>query len=178
MKQNIKFGLHYHVFFHQKKRHFGFKRCRVFWGMGVILLGMLAGCASQPLRLSDANKTHQVIHLAKSLLGSAYHYGGRTPGQGFDCSGFVQYVYKNAVGIKLPRTSQKQFYASRSVQLGTEQPADLLFFDINGHGISHVGIYLGKGKFIHAPQSGGKVKISDANEKYWRKHFRGVRRLL
>jgi cell wall-associated NlpC family hydrolase len=125
----------------------------------------------------DSGRARAVIQQAKSLQGTPYRYGGTTP-KGFDCSGLVQYVFRNAVGVRLPRTSKAQFSATRPIRRGDEQPSDLLFFDINGRGISHVGIYLGKGKFIHAPSSGGRVKISDANKKYWRQRFRGVRRAL
>ncbi len=128
-------------------------------------------------RPPDAGRAAQVVSLAKSLQDVPYRYGGNTP-QGFDCSGMVQYVFKRAVGLKLPRTSRRQFGWTRPVQRGHEKPSDLLFFDINGRGISHVGIYLGRGKFIHAPHNSGAVKISDANTSYWRRRFRGVRRAL
>ncbi|MEW6517607.1 MAG: C40 family peptidase [candidate division FCPU426 bacterium] len=135
------------------------------------------GCAAvRPLPANPA-AVERVVQLATSLQGKPYRYGGTTPA-GFDCSGLVQYVFRQAAGVALPRTSRRQFAATRHVPLGGEEPADLLFFDINGRGISHVGIYLGKGRFVHAPSSGGEVKISDANEPYWRSRFRGVHRVL
>lgn len=147
-----------------------------FLAAGVLLL-IAGGCAMGLRRPPDAGQAGRVVSAAKSLLGVPYRYGGSTP-RGFDCSGLVQYVFKQSVGLKLPRTSRHQFDRTRPVQRGHEKPSDLLFFDINGRGISHVGIYLGRGKFIHAPNNGDKVKVSNANTKYWRRRFRGVRRAL
>lgn len=178
MNQNAKIQLNFSRFFQPKRQSRLLRLSQVLCACCLLSVMIVSGCATQTIRPPDVNKADQVVRLAKSLQGTAYRYGGRTPSQGFDCSGLVQYVYQNAVGIKLPRISRQQFQVARPVRLGSEHPADLLFFDINGRGISHVGIYLGKGKFIHAPKTGGKVKISDANTKYWRKRFRGVRRLL
>ncbi|MCK5242653.1 C40 family peptidase [bacterium] len=143
----------------------------------VLLCFSISGCVTVLPRLPYSGKVLPVITMAKSLQGKPYRYGGTTP-KGFDCSGFVQHVFREAAGIRLPRTSRAQFSATRAVWLGSEQPSDLLFFNISGYGISHVGIYLGRGKFIHASQTGGKVRISDANQKYWQQRFRGVRRAL
>jgi cell wall-associated NlpC family hydrolase len=118
-----------------------------------------------------------VVRTAKALLGTPYHFGGTTP-KGFDCSGFVQYVFRQAAGVRLPRTSPQQFSATLPVRLGEEQPSDLLFWNVERGGPSHVGIYLGHGQFIHSPEQGGVVKISDANTRYWRDRFLGVRRAL
>ncbi|MCD4814519.1 C40 family peptidase [bacterium] len=177
MKQETKSGLKNHTFapWFIKLRYDLISWQIIFAGF---FLFFLAGCASQPLRPPDTAKAGRVVSLARSLEGTPYRYGGNSPSQGFDCSGLVVYVYQKAAGRKLPRISRHQFKIARPVRLGLERPADLLFFDINGRGISHVGIYLGKGKFIHAPKTGGKVKISDANKKYWRQRFRGVRRVL
>lgn len=138
---------------------------------------LAGGCATIRQAPPDPSAAARVVQLATSLQGKPYRYGGTTPA-GFDCSGFVQYVFREAAGIKLPRTSRSQFGAARRVPRGGEEPSDLLFFDINGRGISHVGIYLGQGRFVHAPSSGGEVKISNGNDPYWRSRFRGVGRVL
>lgn len=138
---------------------------------------LLFGCRAILVPRSQPGNAAKIISLAKQMIGAPYRYGGRTP-QGFDCSGLVQYVYKKALGKRLPRTSAGLYAYSKHVPLGQEQPSDLLFFRINGNKISHVGIYLGKGNFIHAPSSGKKVKQSNGNDKYWRKRFAGVRRLI
>jgi cell wall-associated NlpC family hydrolase len=143
---------------------------------GLFLL--LTACATLPPRLRlNPDQTQQVLTLAKSFLGTVYRYGGRTPA-GFDCSGFVQYVYRHTLHVSLPRSSQQQFSATLPVPVGQERPADLLFFSVQGWGPSHVGIYLGHGQMIHASGEGDVVKISDANSNYWRSRFLGVRRVL
>jgi cell wall-associated NlpC family hydrolase len=138
---------------------------------------LAGGCATVSQAPPDAGAAARVVQLASSLKGSPYRYGGTTPA-GFDCSGFVQYVFRQAAGISLPRTSQKQYAVARRVPRGGEEPSDLLFFDVDGRGISHVGIYLGQGRFVHAPSTGGEVKISNGNDAYWRSRFRGVGRVL
>lgn len=147
------------------------------WLAAAGLAALAGGCATVHQAPPDPAAAARVVELASSLQGKPYRYGGTTPA-GFDCSGFVQYVFRQAAGITLPRTSRKQFSAARHVPRGGEEPSDLLFFDIDGRGISHVGIYLGRGRFVHAPSSGGEVKISNGNDPYWRSRFRGVCRVL
>lgn len=144
------------------------------------MAGGLNGCATLviPSRPApDAARAEAVVHAAKALLGTPYRFGGRTP-RGFDCSGFVQYVFRQAAGVRLPRSSPQQYSATAPVRLGEEHPSDLLFWSVEHGGPSHVGIYLGHGQFIHAPEAGDVVKISDGNARYWRDHFLGVRRVL
>lgn len=141
----------------------------------MLLAAALAGCAAAPPR-PNPPQAEKVVTLAKSLVGTPYRYGGCNP-KGFDCSGLVQYVYRHAAGVQLPRTSKGQFARTVKVPLGQEAPGDLLFYDIKGSAPSHVGIYLGKGAFVHAPSTGGAVKISDGNERYWVDHFMCVRRV-
>jgi hypothetical protein len=145
-----------------------------------VLAAGLTGCATLPVPsrpAPDAERAEAVLHTAKALLGTPYHFGGTSP-KGFDCSGFVQYVFRKAVGARLPRTSPAQFSATAPVRMGEEHPSDLLFWSVDGGGPSHVGIYLGHGQFIHSPEKGDVVKISDANTHYWRDRFLGVRRVL
>ncbi len=145
---------------------------------GGLFLLLASGCATLPPQLAlDPDLAGQVVAEAKSHLGVSYCYGGRTP-DGFDCSGFAQYVFRKVLHVTLPRKSQQQFDRLLPVPLGQEKPADLVFFSVQGWGPSHVGIYLGQGQFIHASGEGDVVKISDANSPYWRSRFLGLRRVL
>lgn len=112
-----------------------------------------------------------IVNIAKQYLGYPYKPGGSSP-SGFDCSGFVMYVY-NKGGYKLPRTASDQFTVLRPVKV--PKPGDLVFFKINNHSISHVGIYIGDFLFIHAPSSGKKVEIVDIRSEYWKKRYVGSR---
>jgi cell wall-associated NlpC family hydrolase len=139
---------------------------------------LLAGCAGLARRPAfRAEQAQRVADRARALVGTPYLYGGLTP-SGFDCSGFVCYVFREVAGIRLPHSSRRQFNALPAIRLGEEMPADLLFFSIKGEGPSHVGIYLGRGLFVHASDSGDTVKISDGNQDYWRKRLVGIRRVL
>ncbi len=144
--------------------------------MAMLMVG-LSGCSSLMISPPDRETSQAIVALARTQIGKPYRYGGRGPA-GFDCSGLVYYVYKKIMKMRLPRTSAGLYAYSKPIPLGQEQPSDLLFFRINGNRISHVGIYLGKGRFVHAPSRGKHVTISNANDRYWRKRFAGVRRLL
>ena len=113
--------------------------------------------------------------LAKEQLGKPYQWGAEGPDK-FDCSGLVMYVYDN-LGVKLPRVSGQQAYAGVHVDRQDLQPGDLVFFKLNGSRIDHVGIYLGHGKFIHAPRKHVPVRTESLNNSYWRRRFKGGRRL-
>ncbi|MFP4467119.1 MAG: C40 family peptidase [Candidatus Goldiibacteriota bacterium] len=107
---------------------------------------------------------------ALALKGENYVYGGRKPGEGFDCSGFVRYVYASA-GINIPRSAAGQYKRSLKLLKAQLKKGDLVFFSTAGAGPSHVGIYTGKGRFIHAPSAGGKVRVDSIDEKYWKIRF-------
>src|SRR5690606_1411200 len=117
-----------------------------------------------------------VAHTALGLRGVRYRPGGTTP-EGFDCSGFVQYVYAQ-YGVFLPRLARDQFRAGESVPAERLQPGDLVFFETEGNELSHVGIFIGGGRFVHAPNSRSAVRISSLDAPYWRDRFRGVRRVI
>ncbi len=109
----------------------------------------------------------RIVFTALQMVGVPYRYGGATP-EGFDCSGLVQYAYRSA-GLAVPRTSRDQFRASAPVQVTDAGPGDLLFFQSKDY--SHVGIYLGEGRFVHAPNSGRTVEIGSLNQPYYRRNF-------
>lgn len=140
----------------------------------------LSGCGSKPKYYRGANKpnTQIIIKTAKKMLGVKYRYGGTSPRKGFDCSGLVQYSHK-AAGVKLPRTTSQQFKAAKRIARKYLRAGDLVFFKTTpSRSVSHVGIYLGNNKFIHAPSSGKRVKISSIKEKYWQKRYSGAGRIL
>ncbi|MEO8778898.1 MAG: C40 family peptidase [Rhodanobacter sp.] len=137
--------------------------------------------ANQPARAptGDAATANDVLFRAIGLVGTPYHWGGNTPAGGFDCSGLIDYIYRTATGIKLPRTSHEMaamdaHKVRRMTQLAS---GDLVFFDIGGS-ISHVGVYVGKGRFVHAPNSGGTVRLDDIDGPYWGEHFAYGKRVL
>jgi len=110
------------------------------------------------------------------MVGKPYRYGGSSP-SGFDCSGLVQYSFKQA-GVTLPHNTVKQRSASRQVKVAELRRGDLLFFDQEGKKNSHVGIYLGDGRFVHAPSSGKSVRSDALSNPYWKKHLSEARRAI
>lgn len=115
------------------------------------------------------------LEVARSMLGVAYRYGGADPG-GFDCSGLVQYSFRQA-GINLPRTSQQMFRNCQLIHPQDLQPGDLVFFRISAKKISHVGIYAGNRTFIHSPSSGKGVSYASLSNSYWQKRLVGAGRI-
>lgn len=126
------------------------------------------------------NKTSLVDDIllnAMSLKGIKYKYGGSTPETGFDCSGFVGYVYHKAANIKLPRTAKGISKLGQAVDRSGLKPGDLVFFNTTRRAFSHVGIYVGEGKFIHAPRTGSHVRVESMYTRYWDKRFNGAKRI-
>lgn len=115
---------------------------------------------------------------ALSLIGVHYKFGGSTPETGLDCSGLVGYLYRTTVGLSLPRTATELAHIGTQVSMRDLQPGDLVFFSTLKRKFSHVGIYLGGNKFIHAPRRGENVRIEDMGQDYWQAHFTGVRRVI
>ena len=129
---------------------------------------------------STSTSASKVISYAKKLLGKPYVWGAQGP-NGFDCSGFTYYVYKNAAGITLPRTSSQQSRYGTAVSKSNLKPGDLVFFDTSGPnngGVTHVGMYIGNGQFIHAASGQGRVVINDLNSSYYVKAYVNARRVL
>jgi len=112
------------------------------------------------------------------LIGVEYRFGGNTPESGLDCSGLVRFVFQEVTGVTLPRTSREMSGLGAKVTVGDLKPGDLVFFNTRRFQFSHVGIYLGDNRFIHAPSRGSEVEIAVLSESYWQKHFDGARRLV
>lgn len=155
--------------------------------LGIAALG--AGCSSAPPRstydapqitveprVADAVVGGAIAELAKDMVGTRYRYGGTDPVDGFDCSGLVFYTYGQA-GYEVPRTSRELFRATRKISVSDADPGDLMFFQDETK-LSHVGIYIGDGRFVHAPASGQKVAISSLDSPYYLQHLVAVGRLL
>ncbi len=119
----------------------------------------------------------EVLASAISLEGTKYKYGGASPNTGFDCSGFVNYVYNKAANLQLPRTTKGISRYGESVSKDDLAPGDLVFFNTARRAFSHVGIYIGDGNFIHAPSRGGAVRIESMQTSYWKARFDGAKRL-
>jgi cell wall-associated NlpC family hydrolase len=113
---------------------------------------------------------------AMTLRDIRYRRGGKEPSTGFDCSGFVRYVYKHALGKELPPNSASQYQTGTQIARSEMKTGDLVFFRIKGKRVSHVGIYLGEGRFIHAPSTGKRISVSELSEGYWAKRFVGAKR--
>jgi len=127
---------------------------------------------------SNPAAANAVTIRAIGLVGTPYRYGGNTPEGGFDCSGLVNYVYSDMLDIRLPRTT-RDLFAWQGPRIAPEKLAagDLVFFGSRG-GVTHVGIYVGEGRFVHAPSSGGTVRLDHLDGHYWRDHYTGSRRIL
>jgi cell wall-associated NlpC family hydrolase len=124
------------------------------------------------------NKVSQeVLSQAMRLEGAKYKYGGNSPETGFDCSGFVNYVFNQAANVKLPRTTGGLSRIGQSVDQQELQPGDLVFFNTRRKAFSHVGIYIGDGDFIHAPSGGTSVRVENMKTGYWQQHYNGAKRL-
>lgn len=121
--------------------------------------------------------TRALASTALSVLGIKYRYGGEAPNTGFDCSGLVIYAAEKSLGLKLPRRSAEIAREGTSVKRDELKRGDLVFFNTRGHRYSHVGIYLGDRKFVHAPRKGSVVRIEDMDIAYWKKRYNGARRL-
>lgn len=131
--------------------------------------------AARSLEPGRHNLRRELVRTAHGFIGIPYRWGGESERSGFDCSGLTMVVYRQN-GLNLPRVSRNQFQAGRKINLGSIQEGDLVFFATDGSGrVSHVGIYIGDGKFIHAPATGKRVTIEYLNHPYFRARFAGAR---
>jgi cell wall-associated NlpC family hydrolase len=150
----------------------------------ILLLSMLllGACASTKnnIQTHEADSSAIVRELtsyAQSLIGAPYKYGGHSPNTGFDCSGFVDHVFQHMADVSLPHNAMKISQHGIAVKSSQLREGDLVFYDTNNQAYSHVGIYLGNDRFIHAPSSGGSVRVEDMKMDYWKKHYNGARRI-
>ena len=160
-----------------------------------LLSALIAGCGNDNVRATvprastptrnwatvtpaDPGAANAVLMRAISLVGTPYRYGGNTPDGGFDCSGLVNYVYRDMLDLRLPRPS-RDLAAVQGPRRAPERlaPADLVVFGSKGS-VSHVGIYVGEGRFVHAPSTGGTVRLDHLDGLYWRDHYSGAKRVL
>ena len=140
---------------------------------------LLAACSSPPARqqaISDEQMNDLVIY-AMSLADTPYRYGGNSADSGFDCSGFVGHVYRQTLGVSLPRTSREISRVGTPVSRSDLRPGDLVFYNTLRASFSHVGIYIGDGKFVHSPKSGDRVRVEQMQMRYWQERFDGARRI-
>ncbi|MGF6722539.1 hypothetical protein P3T43_001886 [Paraburkholderia sp. GAS41] len=172
-------------------------------GFSLLILLLLAACSSAPQRISrssggastasngawhttppgfpnfvDHSVGREEISIqAMSLVGIPYRWGGNTPDSGFDCSGLVRYVVARSASVNLPRTTADMSGSGESIDPDEVAPGDLIFFNTTGRPHSHVGIYVGKLRFVNAPSTGGTVRIDYLTNPYWAKRFDGIRRV-
>jgi len=138
----------------------------------------LADLPARAPSAASAQVANDVLFRAMALVGTPYKWGGNTPESGFDCSGLVDYIYRHAADIALPHSSRAMSELGQKVKRMKELASgDLVFFGSRS-GISHVGVYVGQGRFVHAPNSGGTVRLDDIDGPYWRDHFEFGKRLL
>lgn len=130
------------------------------------------------MRHDVADKTSGLVVTAMGLLGVPYRRGGISAETGFDCSGFVRAIYSQTIGLVLPRRANEQAAATQTIDKKELQPGDLVFFNTMRRTFSHVGIYIGDGKFVHSPRSGETVRVEDMQAAYWKKRFNGARRVV
>lgn len=154
----------------------------------LLILLLLSACGSQPLRHDapvtttsavsndEAQMSNMAIY-AMSLYDTPYQYGGKSRVNGFDCSGFVQYVFQNSLGLQLPRTSAEMGRMGRALEPNQLKPGDLVFFNTTRNANSHVGIFIGDNRFVHSPKTGKAIMITSLSEKYWSSHYNGARRI-
>ena len=163
----------------------------------LFLIGFLCltldGCANHSLRLTDAEPEPEAVlppavHAidqasgvavqALAHLGTPYRASGLSPQTGFDCSGLVAYVYREGAGMSLPRNTFDLSRLGEPVDRGALKPGDLVFYNTQRREYSHVGIYLGEERFIHAPSSGGEVRVENLRAGYWARRYSGARRII
>ncbi|MEI8361638.1 MAG: C40 family peptidase [Betaproteobacteria bacterium] len=124
-----------------------------------------------------SGRASEVLVNALSLTGIKYTRGGNTPETGFDCSGFVRYVFKQAASLTLPHSALAISQLGQTIPKNELQPGDLVFFNTLKNTFSHVGIYLGNNRFVHSPSTGGKVRVDNMQENYWASRFSGAQRM-
>lgn len=150
----------------------------------LLAMFVLTACGSRSSARPDiatpaiAASANDILFRAISLVGTPYRFGGNTPEGGFDCSGLIGYIFHDVAGVRLPRSAAEiGRLAAPAVSRNRLAPGDLVFFR-DGGSISHIGIYVGEGRFVHAPSRGGTVRLDALDGDYWRQHYSGAKRLL
>jgi len=150
-------------------------------GTGLPFSGTSTGSAlaAESMKVVDwaATRTQDLLSTALASIGVKYRRGASDPSVGFDCSGFVRHVYKEAMGLLLPHNAYSMSLQGKPVAMADLQPGDLVFFNTLKKQFSHVGIYLGDDRFIHAPSHGKSVEVDKLSDSYWTRHFNGARRI-
>ncbi|MEF8756505.1 MAG: C40 family peptidase [Accumulibacter sp.] len=148
-------------------------------GMGSVHASEAQVALEEPSLLERySNSAQDLILKGFELIGINYRFGGTNPDTGLDCSGFVQIVFKEAMGILLPRSAREQSEVGSVIDRDELKAGDLVFFNTMRHAFSHVGIYLGDNRFLHAPRTGAAIRIDDMRQSYWVQRYNGARRLL
>jgi cell wall-associated NlpC family hydrolase len=145
--------------------------------LALAILALMAACTPFQRETpggSAANPGSAALLAAQSRIGTPYRYGGSGP-DAFDCSGLVAYAYQQA-GVTMPRTAAQQYALARPVPRPDLRPGDLVFFRLSGREVSHVGIYAGDGRFVHAPQTGGQVRTASLDDEWYRQRYAGAGR--
>lgn len=144
-------------------------------GAVLILAALVSGCASGRGSRGSRKAGKRIAHSARQQIGGRYKFGGASPQKGFDCSGLAWWTHKQH-GVRIPRVSFQQYKNGRKVKKKNLTYGDLVFFTTYKKGPSHVGIYTGKGTFIHAPSTGKRIRTAKMSNKYWKKRYLGARR--
>jgi len=153
----------------------------------ILLLMLCSACATTHREDSTASQNFENIQndamndlviYAMSLAETPYRYGGSSSESGFDCSGFVHHVFLKSLGLRLPRTSQEMSRVGAPLKESQLHPGDLVFFNTQQQAYSHVGIYVGEDRFVHAPKSGKSIAIVNMRENYWKSRYDGARRII
>lgn len=136
------------------------------------------GTKLEQVGYSVTDRASDLVVTAMGFLGVPYRRGGNTAETGFDCSGFVRAMYQKTIGLVLPRRANEQAAATEAIDKKDLRPGDLVFFNTMRRAFSHVGIYVGEGKFIHSPKPGAQVRVEDMGQNYWQRRFDGARRVM
>ena len=139
----------------------------------ILIFLLLTGCVTQHDASVNPEKANEVMFTAMQQVGKPYRYGGSSPTNGFDCSGLIDYVFLESIGMKLPRTVKAlKAMPDPTINKKDLQSGDLVIFATGrSHKADHAGIYVGQGRFVHAPSSGGKVRLDKMNDDYWKRSF-------
>ncbi|WP_301100746.1 C40 family peptidase [Propionivibrio sp.] len=144
------------------------------------LLLLLAACASAPpppdaQRAAFSEKGNEVALFALGLIDTGYRFGGKNPEAGLDCSGMVSYIYRHGAGLKIGGSAADIAGKGRPIERASLRPGDLVFFNTRNAPFSHVGVYIGENRFVHAPSGNGRVRIDQMNANYYAQRFEAAR---